>query len=434
MKRITYFIFIICYSIGLHAQLAPCQNGLVYWNLSPIRIYDPSLPYNGLNPVNSTVPNGAGGLSYGPNLNGGPSPTYYTVIGAVYHYWNGISYVSTGHAASPSAVNLGHGPGCLYNLVGGSGNVYKYIGTGPDFLLVTVPGWGGGGPYDVVVDNCCNFYLLRTLAPQALWCFDPNGVLTNSCSLSNLPSSSAGGGFAIVGNQVVVGNGGGLWVGNISGGNVNFTNITTTITAYNDFASCPIDCGGPCGVPLPISFGSFHGTKTINGNLLTWESEMENELSYFLVERSTDAQNFISLSKVNAKGQPAAYQFTDSDPIEGVLNYYKITAVDNTGKTSSTYVIHIKPSGSNNLAVSSLYPNPASDEFEVIVESQLASTAKLQVYNPAGILIRTIEKETVTGVTKLNVNINDIPEGLYLIYILGPSGEIVGIQKLNKKN
>ena len=432
-KQVFTFIFfsILFFCTKTKAQLAPCQNGLVYWNLSPIRIYDPSLPYNGGNPVNSTVPNGAGGLSYGPNLNGGPSPTYYTVISGIYNYWNGAAWVSTGHSASPSAVNLGHGPGCLYNLVGGSGNVYKYLGTGPDFLLVTVPGWGGGGPYDVVVDNCCNFYLLRTLAPQALWCFDPNGVLTTSCSLSNLPSSSAGGGFAIVGNQVVVGNGGGLWVGNISGGNVSFTNITTTITAYNDFASCPIDCGGPCGVPLPVTFSNFGGTNTATGNLLNWETESEINVSYFSIERATDAQHFEELTKISSAGKASRYEWTDTKPLNNLLNYYRIIAHQNNGEKIQTYVIHLQ-NNSGNMAASSIYPNPSKNEIALMLKSESPSLATINVYSYNGSLVLSLNKETYAGITAISFSIENFSAGIYLVEVVEANGLVVSRQKLVK--
>jgi hypothetical protein len=432
MRRTPLILFFILSVLFIQAQMTPCQNNLVYWDLSPIRIYDPALPYSGTNPVNAVEPNGPGGLSYGPNFTGGfPSPTYYTVIAGQYNYWNGSVWVSTGHAATASAVNHGSGAGCLYNLIGGTGQIYKYIGTGPDILLVTVAGWGGGGPYDIVVDNCCNFYLLRTLSPQALWCFDPNGVLTSSCTLSNLPSSSAGGGFAIVGNTVVVGNGGGLWLGAVTGSNVNFTNVTTTMTIYNDFASCPINCGGPCAVQLPITFGNFNGENISAGNLLTWETEMEENISHFYVERSADAVNFESIAKVNAKGNANKYEFTDTEPIKNVLNYYRITGVEKNLNSRSTYVIHLG-SAPGKMSASAVFPNPVTNELTLMLASDENGFASMQVYNSFGELVRSEAKHTYAGVSRFQLTMKELPAGIYIVTLMNSLGELVTTQRVTK--
>jgi hypothetical protein len=417
--------------IQLHAQIS-CPNGLVYWNINPMKAYNPALSYSASNPVNTGIPPGAGGLSLGPNLNGTtPSPTFYTVSGGFFAYWNGSAWVSTGHVSTLSAGNIGHGPGCLYNINAPTGQIYKYVGTGQDVLLVTIP-FGGGGPYDVVVDNCCNFYVIKTQSPQALWCYSPTGVLTSSCTLSGLPSSSAGGGFAIVGTQVVVGNGGGLWVGNMSGGNISFTNITTTITAYNDFANCPIDCGGPCGVPLFVSFTDFQGKMTSSGNELTWKTETVLNVEHFSVQRSTDAQHFEELEKVLPRTLHKEYTFKDPDPVKNVLNYYRIVAVENSGEQNSTYVIHLRPISLNTMAASSVYPNPATSELSVMIESALPSSATMNLYDPSGRLIRSVTKEMMSGITGISLSLEDLSNGIYLVQVLDVSGNTITRQKLVK--
>jgi hypothetical protein len=397
-----------------------------------MKAYNPTLPYSASNPVNSGIPPGAGGLSLGPNLNGTtPSPTFYTVSGGFFYYWNGSAWVTTGHVSSLAAGNMGHGPGCLYNINAPTGQVYKYTGTGQDALLVTIP-FGGGGPYDVVVDNCCNFYVIKTQSPQALWCYSPTGVLSNSCTLSGLPSSSAGGGFAIVGTQVVVGNGGGLWVGNMSGGNISFTNITTTITAYNDFANCPIDCGGPCGAPLFVSFTDFQGKVTPLGNELNWKTETSKNVDHFSVERSTDAQHFEELAKVLPKVTNEEYVFKDNDPVKNILNYYRITAVEKSGEQNSTYVIHLRPAALNTMAASSVYPNPAKTELSVMIESVVASSATMSIYDPSGRLLKSVTKETFAGITGMSLFIEDLSAGVYMVEVLDASGNAVTRQKVVK--
>ena len=161
---ILAFILISCSAI---AQ-PPCQNGpdgLIYIQGGTIQNYNPALPISATNPVLNTIPNFGGGLAVANNLNGpGPSPTFYTASGGNWFYWNGAAWTNTGHSAGgPGAVNSGGGGNFIYNLIGASGQVWQYDGTGPSTLLVTVPGFTGGGPYDLVGDCDGGFYILRTL-------------------------------------------------------------------------------------------------------------------------------------------------------------------------------------------------------------------------------------------------------------------------------
>jgi gliding motility-associated-like protein len=210
-----------------------------------IHAYNPALPLSPTNPTPIGIPNGGGGLTLMPNINGGTlSPTFYSVIGGNYSFWNGSSWQGTGHGTgSGAAVNLGGCNGAIYNLVGATGQVYVYNGTGTGSLLTTINGFNGGGPYDLVTDCNCNFYVLKTTTPnQNLTLYNQAGTVLCSYSLSNLPNASAGGGFAIIGNTVYLKNNltNGFFVGNISGSSITFTNLIGFSLSPGDFASCPV--------------------------------------------------------------------------------------------------------------------------------------------------------------------------------------------------
>ncbi|MGZ4090675.1 MAG: hypothetical protein ACXVNO_08145, partial [Bacteroidia bacterium] len=175
MKANFYYILVLLFSFienNLFSQTPTCPSPYVYMDGgSFIRYYDPSLPLSSTNPANTNIPTFGSGLTLMPNINGGtPSPTFYTTSGGTYWYWNGSSWVNTNHSTgNSSAVNLGGCGGKIYNLVGGTGQVYVYNGTGPGTLLTTISTFNGGGPYDIVTDCNCNFYLLNgSSSPQTL--------------------------------------------------------------------------------------------------------------------------------------------------------------------------------------------------------------------------------------------------------------------------
>lgn len=273
-----------------YAQLPVCSDtgGLVYDHTSSNTIanWNPALPLSATNPVTNTIalPSFASGLAVSPNLNSAtaPSPTFYTNVNGNYHYYDGTTWVNTGHTAG--AVNFGAGGGFIYSIEGGSGQVYKYDGTANAVPLMVVPGFSGGGPYDVVADCAGNFYILRTQAPAWLRKYDPSGALLQEWTVVGAPSTGAGGGFAIIGNMMYHHNSG-LHSGVIGATTVNCTPVLGTFPSPSDFASCPV--GGAAvaaqndtlfncipgaattitaGGTAPYSYTIISGTATVTGS------------------------------------------------------------------------------------------------------------------------------------------------------------------------
>jgi gliding motility-associated-like protein len=250
------------FSLVAFSQYYPsCPSNLVYLHNSPIQVYNPSLPISATNPSNTSVPIGGTGLALMPNINAPtPSPTFYTTIGGNIAWWNGTSWVNTGHSTGNSAaVNLGGGGCYLYNMVGGTGQIYVYNGTGPATLLTTLSGFSGGGPYDIVCDANGNWYVLQTMPPQSLTMYSPAGAVLQTWSLSGMPNTSAGGGFAIVGNQVYVSNSSGFFTGTIGASSVTFTN--------NSAASGQMSAGDYASCPTAATISSYTANAVANGTL-----------------------------------------------------------------------------------------------------------------------------------------------------------------------
>lgn len=257
---ITYLFIVLCGC--LFSQAPTCPNNQVYIH-SGSSILSQQVPLPGpAGTVMSNLPGGSGGLAVGPAFGfPAPNPTYWTTSGGTYWYYNGTNWTNTTHSTgNGAAVNIGGGGGFLYNLVGGSGQIYVYNGTGPGTLLTTLVGFSGGGPYDVVCDAAGNFFILKNTAPQSLTMYGPNGAVKCSWNLANNPTSSAGGGFAIVGNKVYYHNGT-FYAGNIIPGNSTITFTSqATIASPSDFASCPIPI--PTGTVLAPNGGILNCNVT----------------------------------------------------------------------------------------------------------------------------------------------------------------------------
>lgn len=235
------------------AQMPDCMNsgGYLYSHEgNNIKNFDVNSPPSATNPFNNTItmPGGAGGLAVSDYL--GPGPTYktfYTCVSNVYWYYNGTAWVSTGHTVgNGAAVNPGAGGGFIYNLVGFTGEVYKYDGTGNGTLLTTVVGFNGGGPFDLVADNDGNWYILKCTTPGYLRKYSPTGVLLKEWSITGQPNTTAGGGFAIVCNEIFL-RSSGLYRGTIGDSSIEVSPVTNVALNPSDFASCEIGATAPSG-------------------------------------------------------------------------------------------------------------------------------------------------------------------------------------------
>ncbi len=243
-------------TISLKAQLPDCagaDSNLLFVHGGPgIQAYDPSLPLSPTNPYTYVVGGGGGGLTISTNLNGGtPSPAFYSNVGGMYSYYNGVSaWISTGHTVP--VVNPGGGPNFIFSINGGTGEIWKYDGTGnATFLTTTYP---NSGPYDLVVDAQNNFYhMYAATSPGKIHKYSPAGVLIDSFVVNGNPVQTAGGGFAMIGNVVyaVFNSSPSFYSGPIINGVCNLTPIGNM--SASDLATCPTSIPNITSNPIPIA-------------------------------------------------------------------------------------------------------------------------------------------------------------------------------------
>lgn len=263
-----------------YGQLPNCGvTNLIYildGNTSNIYNYDPAQPTSATNPVLNTIPvlPNSGGLTVNNNINGGtPATTFYIIDnGGTYFYYNGTTWVNTGHTSgNPAAVNPAGGGNYIYNLVGNTGEVYRYDGTANGTLLITIPNYTG--PYDLVAECTGNFYALNTNASvMQLQKYSPAGTLLNTYAITGLTAGTGSGGFAINGNIVYVDDGlNNIYTGTISGTTVSFTgptNIPNSIVFY-DFGSCFAGSAGAAVINVDTLYqclGAPPVSLSANGN------------------------------------------------------------------------------------------------------------------------------------------------------------------------
>lgn len=111
-------------------------------------------------------------------------------------------------------------------------------------------------------------------------------------------------------------------------------------------------CGPSCSGVLPIELISFYGERVNSKIELNWKVATEQNVNYYLVEKSLDGTSWEVISKVTASNKIYAsnltYKTTDYYPIQGV-NYYRLTNVDMDNSRGSSAIIAIEYTGDSNI-------------------------------------------------------------------------------------
>ncbi len=194
------------------------------------------------------------------------------------------------------------------------------------------------------------------------------------------------------------------------------TNIATNCSSL-DTANLIVNCS------LPVSITNFSGSKGNGINNLYWTTVSEQNNKGFELEKSIDGSRFSAISFINSKGDNGYsnstlnYSFVD-DKINSSANYYRLKQIDRDGKFKLSNVILLKGDRINNIKMTSLYPNPATEEITVSIDAPSAERATLLVTDIYGkqVMINKISIEAGTNISTLKIN--QLAAGTYLVKMI----------------
>ncbi|MEP7255373.1 MAG: S8 family serine peptidase [Ferruginibacter sp.] len=179
----------------------------------------------------------------------------------------------------------------------------------------------------------------------------------------------------------------------------------------NSFSEFWLNNGGINGnVPLPVNLVSFEAIKQTNKVLLQWVTKNEISANTYIVERSADGINYLSIGNVTAYNNTGTnnYNLTDVQPIAG-LNYYRLKMIDRDG--SFKYSPVRKINFSNTADDITIYPNPVLNSRIFITSSGNCNSAIL--YDAAGKKIRTFKLQGRSN----TLDLSGIAKGIYQLKV-----------------
>lgn len=160
---------------------------------------------------------------------------------------------------------------------------------------------------------------------------------------------------------------------------------------------------------LPVDINNFSADLEGKYVYLSWQTLFEQNNQGFVIEKSTDANNWQSISFVNGRGNstsPENYSYLDKNPYSDI-NYYRLKQIDIDGNTKYSSIISVTFK-KNNLSLL-VYPNPTKTKLNF--GEQL--NGNMTIYNSLG---QIVIKQNLNNAS--NINISGLSAGQYFLQLL----------------
>jgi hypothetical protein len=189
---------------------------------------------------------------------------------------------------------------------------------------------------------------------------------------------------------------------------------SNSASGYAGYSFVPLS-----NVSLPVQFTSFNVQCNDKGAILSWGTAMEQNSDRFEIQRSTNSTDWVVIDNVTAAGFSTNlrnYQYLD---LKSGSAFYRIRQVDKNGNSvySSIKQTDCKVSQFTVL----LYPVPARDNLNVVINSDQALKTDLQIIDINGRTVKRISTQIVKGNNNILLNVSELPGGQYLLTSTDPS-------------
>ncbi|MBL0060674.1 MAG: T9SS type A sorting domain-containing protein [bacterium] len=172
---------------------------------------------------------------------------------------------------------------------------------------------------------------------------------------------------------------------------------------------------------LPVEMASFDATGLEGEVRVDWSTATETNTSHFLLERSTDNENWSNAAQVQAHGESSSetrYSFTDANVLAGTAYSYRLTVVNMDGSSSVYPEIASATPGTQGtvteFALAQNYPNPFNPETNISYTLAEASNVSLKVFTVTGEEVTTlVNGNQNAGSFNVSFNAAALPSGLY---------------------
>lgn len=203
-------------------------------------------------------------------------------------------------------------------------------------------------------------------------------------------------------------------------GGLNWDNaynvVINSIPFFGDTYAGNTGIGINCSA-LPVELAWFNVEREDDGAMLTWATASEENNKGFEIQRSQDADKWMTIGWADGMGtsfQSQNYAHLDARPFNGT-NYYRLRQLDYDGKFSYSPIRVLEFELNTNTA--SVFPNPTSDILKVHLPPQVSGRVTFRVMDADR---RIVKEKTIDYSDTIyeEVDVRSLPEGMYFIQVV----------------
>lgn len=164
--------------------------------------------------------------------------------------------------------------------------------------------------------------------------------------------------------------------------------------------------------PLPFRITRFKAAGKTREVQLEWNVQNDEDIQSYSIERSIDGIHFLQIGTVSSKRNynGSVYELLDKQPENG-MNYYRIKAIDQQGKSSYSVVQKIILGNGISIEIG---PVPAANNLNI----RLAHPEKILQIDLIGVNGELVQRIS-TIESNLQLNLSSLPAGTYRLRLIG---------------
>ena len=192
--------------------------------------------------------------------------------------------------------------------------------------------------------------------------------------------------------------------------------------AYNSMPGGLI-LAGDLGGPLPVQFLNLAAQKKGAGVSISWSTQSEYNNDYFVVEKSTNGNDWYSLLTVKGNGNSSTtknYLAYDAKPSLGI-NYYRIKQVDKDRHFKYSDIVLYKLT-IESIEISVL-TNPVENNIGIDILNPIGQMISFQLFNYEGSQVLSQNIYVKKGVSRQDVQVDKLNRGIYILKITDRQGQ-----------
>ncbi|MBL7952057.1 MAG: FG-GAP repeat protein [Flavobacteriales bacterium] len=182
---------------------------------------------------------------------------------------------------------------------------------------------------------------------------------------------------------------------------------------------------GACGL-LPVELLHQRVRCFMEGARLEWSTASERSCAGFVVERSTDAAQWVQVGFVPGAGSsqtPLDYVYSDTST-PALLTYYRLRQVDLDGTETMLPVMALEPCADDTVSLLA-WPTPASDQLNIALSPALAGIASsLELYDAMGRVVHSVTLSS--SASTFRMDLAGLATGTYAIVARTADGSFLG--------